>query len=84
MVLPELERPVSIFEVHPASAWEKGDLINIEFFIPLAYKDRFAHTARYSRLQITVTYPSLNKYLISTNSVVSSSFIYPLHLNTWI
>lgn len=42
MVLPGLERPKRIFEVNPASAWEKDD---IEVLIPLAHKDWFSHIA---------------------------------------
>lgn len=34
IVLTELESPESIIEVHPVSAWEKNDLINIGCLFP--------------------------------------------------
>lgn len=42
-MLPDLERPDTIFKVHPKAALVKDDLISMEFLIPLVYSEQFPH-----------------------------------------
>lgn len=37
LVLPDLERSETVFEVEPIAAWVKDDLISIKFLIALVY-----------------------------------------------